>query len=370
MKIFITGTRGIPDIPGGVEKHCQELYPRIAAKGHTVLVSRRKPYTGKSRGLTTYKGVGLVDLPTIKKPSAEAILHTFISLLAARVISPDIVHIHAIGPSLMVPLGRLLGLKVVSTNHGQDYARLKWSRFAKIALKIGEYVGGRFGNKTIVISSVIADIVRNRCNIEPVLIPNGVTIPEKTRDAQALQGLGVTSNNYVLAVARLVPEKGLHDLVQAFSCYEGDLKLLIAGDADHESAYSRELKEKSRADPRIVFAGYITGQLLSAVYAHARLFVLPSYHEGHPIALLEALSFGLPVLVSDIPANLEVGLRTENYFQCGNTKSLLEGVRRLLDNPFDEQYKKQIQALVRQKYDWDKIAEQTIKVYGEICKLI
>jgi glycosyltransferase involved in cell wall biosynthesis len=366
MKIFVTGTRGIPDIPGGIEKHCQELYPRIAAKGHTILVSRRKPYTTNSAGLADYNGVKLIDYPTAKHPSLEAIIHTFISILAARLISPDIVHVHAVGPSLLVPFARILGLRVIFTNHGPDYERDKWGQFAKCALKLGEYLGGRYANKTIVISSPIADIVCKRCSIDPVLIPNGVVLPSKTPSIQLLKSIGITSKGYILAVSRLVPEKGLHDLIRAFSSLKTNINLVIAGDADHESNYSRMLKNMARNDSRVILTGYITGELLSSLYAHARLFVLPSYHEGHPIALLEALSYGLPVLVSDIRANLEIGLSNDNYFQCGNIQSLFKGLVHHIAKPLDEGYKERIRAMIQEKYNWDSIADRTIDVYQKI----
>ena len=361
LKIFITGTRGIPDIPGGVEKHCQELFPRIAAKGHDVLLCTRNSYV--TLKMDEWYDVKLIGCYAPRIKSLEAIVHTFIALLKARWYCPDVVHIHAIGPSLLTPLARLMGLKVVVTNHGPDYNRQKWGKVAKFMLRLGEKMGGLYANEVIVISSVIADIIRKRCHRESNLIYNGVTLPEKTEKTDFLSDIGVTRRNYLLAVARFVPEKGLHDLIRAFKAIDSDYKLVIAGEADHETEYSKKLRRMASEDDRIILTGYITGEPLNQVYTYARLFVLPSYHEGLPIVLLEALCYGLPVLVSDIPANKEVELPAERYFRCGDVDDLKKKMEVLLEKGLSEEEQQEMRDQIENKYNWNKIAAQTIEVY-------
>ena len=174
MRIFVTGTRGIPHIPGGVEKHCQELYPLIAKAGHEVILATRTPYVRER--LVEWHGVTLSHIYAPHKKSLEAIVHTFLALLKARRYHPDIVHIHAVGPALLVPVARLLGLKVVFTNHGPDYDREKWGGLAKGVLRLGEKLGGRWANEVIVISNVIRKIIQRRCGREANLIYNGVPL--------------------------------------------------------------------------------------------------------------------------------------------------------------------------------------------------
>ena len=364
MKIFVTGTRGIPDIPGGVEKHCQELYPLIAAKGHDVLLCARSSYVDKK--IKEWRGVRLIRCYAPGNKSLEAIVHTFIGLLKARWHCPDLVHIHAIGPSLLTPLARLMGLKVVVTNHGPDYDRQKWGKIAKFVLRLGEKLGGLYAHEIIVISSVIADIIRKRCCRESNLIYNGVPIPRPSKDCGFLTHLGVEPNKYILSVARFVPEKGLHDLIDAFKAMNCEYRLVIAGDADHETDYSRKLLKAPAEDERITLTGYITGESLNQVYTHARLFILPSYHEGLPIALLEAMSYGLSVLVSDIPANREVLLPDHRYFRCGDVSDLTDKMKVLVEKELTEKERQEICYQIEQRYNWDKIAEQTIRVYEEV----
>ena len=364
MKIFVTGTRGIPDIPGGVEKHCQELYPRIAALGHEVVLATRTPYVQERKN--EWRGVRLEHIFAPRIKSLEAVVHTFLAVLKARLLSPDIVHIHAVGPGLLVPFARFLGLKVVVTNHGPDYDRQKWGRLAKTMLRLGEYLGGKFANQVIVISTVIAAIIQKRCGRDSNLIYNGVPLPEKEYGTEYLEKIGVEQGGYILAVARLVPEKGLHDLVEAFSGLKGDIRLVIAGDADHETGYSRKLKKMAAGDKRIILTGYITGEPLHQVFTHARLFVLPSYHEGLPIALLEALSYGLTPLVSDIPANKEVGLDQKYYFRCGSVDDLRGRLSDLMSHDIEDAEKKKFQSMVAQRYNWSEISRQTIAVYARL----
>ena len=361
MKIFVTGTRGIPDIPGGVERHCQELYPRIAAAGHDVIVATRASYVTQKK--SCWQGVHLCHLYAPKKKSIEAIVHTLFAVLKARAMNADILHVHAVGPGLLVPLARVLGLRVVVTNHGPDYNRAKWGKVARAMLRSGEYLGGKFANEVIVISTGIADILRERFGRTTHLIYNGVSLPEKSKKTDFLEQLGIRPGKYILAVARFVPEKGLHDLIRAFKGLSFDSQLVLAGDADHESDYSAALKKQAGQDKRIILTGYIGGEKLNQVFSHAGLFVLPSYHEGLPIALLEAMSYDLPLLVSDIAANREVGLDKKRYFPCGHVEALQSALQKPELWSMELAERQRYQSLLQEKYNWKAIAAQTIKVY-------
>ena len=364
MKIFVTGTRGIPDVPGGVEKHCQELYPLIVKMGHEVVLATRTPYVIEKQDV--WKGIRLLHIYAPHIKSLEAIVHTFIAVLKARMEGPDIIHIHGVGPGLMVPFARLLGLRVVITNHGPDYDRQKWGKTAKLMLRLGEYLGGSFANEVIVISRVIADIIQRRCNRDSNLIYNGVPLPEKSVATDFIERIGARPKQYVLAVARFVPEKGLHDLIEAFLKLDSDYKLVIAGDADHETVYTRELKNLAGQDERIILTGYITGEPLNQIFSYARLFVLPSYHEGLPIALLEAMSYGLSVLVSNIPANKEVGLQDERYFKCGDVEDLKKNMENLFEKELSKIERDELRNRIFENYNWLNIAKQTVEVYKQV----
>jgi len=292
--------------------------------------------------------------------------------MKARLISPDLVHIHAVGPSLLTPLAKLLGLRVVVTNHGPDYERQKWGRGAKYILKLGEKLGGLYADEVIVISRLIQDIIRTRCRREAILIPNGVELPLENCGTDFLTRYQLQPGKYILTVGRFVPEKGFHDLIDAFrQSFNGSskngFKLVIAGDADHETHYSTLLRKKVGQDPqRIVLTGFVTGEALGQLYQHARLFVLPSYHEGLPLALLEAMSYGLSVLVSDIAAHKEIGLDSRRYFRCGDIDDLRAKMEFFLDKELPDEEKQKMRRQIEEKYNWDKIAEQTIEVYQRV----
>ncbi len=364
MKIFVTGTRGIPNIPGGVETHCQHLYPQIYKSGIEILLSRRSAYVHDlSR---KWNGVKFVDIFSPRKKSLEAIIHTFLSILKAKKWEADIVHIHAIGPAIMTPIARFLGMKVVFTHHGPDYDRDKWGAIAKWVLRFGEKMGCHYANEVIVISQVIKNLIMEKYNRESNLIHNGVLIPESVTDISFLQFHKIEVGNYIFAAARFVPEKGLHDLIKAYSLSKLSCQLVIAGDSDHEDEYSQSLKDLALETPGVILTGYVTGQPLAQLFSQAKLFVLPSYHEGLPISLLEALSYGLQPLVSDIPANLEVGLDEDCYFHCKDVDNLREKLVNLwgVDSTTD-QIKDRID-FVREKYNWSTIAAQTVDIYNKL----
>lgn len=362
MKIVVIGTRGIPGIQGGVETHCEQLYPRIAAMGHEVTIMRRSCYITPENRIKSYKGVKLVDLYAPRKKAFEAIVHTFLGVLKTRALNPDIVHIHAVGPSIMTPLARLLGMKVVMTNHGPDYERKKWNKTAQRILMLGEKWGSRFSNHVIVISQVIADIIASRYNrTEHVsLIYNGVNTPAKSDREDYISRLGLHKGKYILAVGRFVEEKGFHDLIKAYSSLPDNkgMRLVIAGDADHEDSYSRSLKLMAK-EHDVVLTGFIKGEQLNQILTHAALFVLPSYHEGLPIALLEAMSYGLNAAVSDIPANRLPQLSADDFFAAGDTDALARCISRKISTP-------SVRAYDLTPYQWDHIAEATAEVYNEV----
>lgn len=363
MKIVVAGTRGIPLIPGGVETHCEELYPRLVAMGHDVTVIRRSCYVTDENKIPEYKGVKLVDVYAPRKKSLEAIVHTFLAVIKARRIGADVLHIHAIGPSLMVPVARMLGLRVVTTNHGPDYDRGKWGRLAKIFLKTGERMGAKFSNRVIVISEVIAKILETRYGRNDTdLIFNGVNRPVKSVNTDYVRECGLVPGKYVVAVGRFVEEKGFHDLINAWKEINPEgYRLAIAGDADHPDEYSENLK-KMALEADVVLTGYIKGEKMNQLMSNAVLFVLPSYHEGLPIALLEAMSYELDVLVSSIPANRLEALADGDFFDTGDIGSLGKAIARKLESKTGKR------KYDLSPYNWDNIARQTEQVYKEIIK--
>lgn len=358
--IVVTGTRGIPNVMGGVETHCEELYPRVVKNGYNVDVIRRKSYVND--GLKEWNGVGLIDVYSPKIKAFEAIIHTFLAIIKAKIMGADIIHIHAIGPALLVPFARLLGMRVVFTSHGPDYDRKKWGKVAKKILQLGEKYGAIYADEVIVISKVIDDIIKNRYHRNDChIIPNGVPAPVFIHDTEYLQELGIESRKYILAMCRFVPEKNLHHLVEAYIKLKeqgkaNDIKLVIAGDADFEDDYSKNLKKMAQEN-NVIMTGFIKGKKLQTLLTHARCYVLPSSHEGLPIGLLEAMSYHLPVIVSDIPAHTEIGLYHQCYFHLGNVEELTQAMQRNIESDFTPiEYD-------LQKYDWDNISEEVCQVY-------
>jgi glycosyltransferase involved in cell wall biosynthesis len=364
MKIIVTGTRGIPGIQGGVETHCEELYPRIVSLGYEVLLVRRSCYVPINDRLTEFKGVKLHNLFTIRKRIIETLLHTFRAVFFARIKRAEILHIHAVGPAIFTPLARLLGMKVVFTHHGPDYERAKWGPIARFTLKLGERLGIAYANEVIVISEVIQKLISQKYDrTDTNLIFNGVNLPIITEKSNYIEKLGLRPRGYVFTLGRFVEEKGFDLLINAFNqVNKSDYQLVIAGDADQEESYSRKLKLLAKAN-NVKLTGFVKGEELQQLFSHARLFVLPSYHEGMPISLLEAMSYKLPVLVSDIPANKQISLPENNYFVSRNIESLVTALKHDLNQKFE------LVEYDMTRFNWDNIAQQTAEVYNKIKKV-
>ena len=366
LRISMLGLRSFPGVQGGVETHAENLCPLLAQNGCDVEVFTRSAYHDHS--LIEWRGVRFRPIWSPKSKALEAIVHSVLCVLYAGFISrPDVLHIQAIGPALVTPLARLMGLKVVVTHHGPDYDRQKWGRFAKWALRVGERFGMRCSHQRVVISSVIQKIVKTTHHRDSVLIPNGVKIPALPETAESLQKFGLLPGQYVLLVSRLVPEKRHLDLIEAFR--QTNLpgwKLVLVGASDHPDAYTQSVVTQAKQGPNIICTGLQTGESLRQLYGHAGVFVLPSSHEGLPIALLEALSFGLRVIASDIPANLEVGLAKDCYYPLGDIHALARSIASSVELIRGSADREAQRAWVASHFDWTSIARQTLDVYKKL----
>jgi len=364
MKVVVTGTRGIPDIQGGIETHCEELYPRLASMGYDITLIRRSCFVKSSKRSSEYRGVKLVTLFTLRIKTIETIIHTFLSVVWAKRHKADLLHIHAVGPALFVPFAKMLGLRVVFTHHGPDYDRAKWGPFAKVVLRLGERFGSRNADQVIVISHVIKDILEKKhSRYNTNLIFNGFSSPVFCKEADYIESLGLTPRKYVFSLGRFVEEKGFDLLIRAFKNTDhSGYHLVIAGDADHETSYSATLKKLAISE-NVILPGFIRGKELRQLFSHAGLFVLPSYYEGLPISLLEAMSYKLPLVVSNIPANMQVDLPSEIFFTAGDESSLKEKLNIMLTTKF------RCYDYNLAPYNWDIIAKQTAEVYEKLSEI-
>jgi glycosyltransferase involved in cell wall biosynthesis len=363
LRVMMLGLRGFPDVQGGIERHAEHLCPLLVKNGCDVDVLVRSRYVPLERG-ARWRGVRYLRIWSPKSAALETIVHSFLGVLVAGWRRPDIVHIHAIGPALMVPLARLLGLRVVVTHHGPDYQREKWGKASKWALRLGEMLGMRFAHRRIVVSRTIAKLIRRKYHLVCQVIPNGVTLPVLPTTTSALKRFNLTPGKYLLTVSRLVPEKRHTDLIAAFRAADlPEWKLVLVGGAGSGDPYADRLDCLARSTPGAVMTGVQIGDALQELYAHAGAFVLPSSHEGLPIALIEALGFGLPVIASDIPPHLELGLADAHYFPLGDVLALTERMKHFVATPWPMETRRATREWLAKRDDWRIVAEQTLSSY-------
>ncbi|MCG2807402.1 MAG: glycosyltransferase family 4 protein [Coriobacteriia bacterium] len=361
MRIAMIGQRGIPATWGGIERHVDELSTRLVAMGHEVVVYTRPNYT--DRALTEYKGVELRSLPTVGTKHLDAIVHCGLSTMAAWGDHFDIVHYHALGPTLVSPLARLRGYRVVATVHGRDWQREKWGFLARNALRAGEWTATHVPQATISVSETLADDYA-RAGRHVQFIPNGVAVPQ-TQDTSILHELGIAGEPYVLFAARIVPEKGPQYLIEAWRRLGRPFKLVIAGDTSFSDEFVAEIRRSEKEG--VIFPGYAYGERLAALFRNAALFVLPSDLEGYPIVLLEALAFGTPPLASDIPQNIEVLGPDGTYFPAGDVDALAASLSDCMSRA--DELKRHTEGIREQAieiHDWNLVAKRTVEVYEAV----
>ncbi|MDD4333170.1 MAG: glycosyltransferase family 4 protein [Patescibacteria group bacterium] len=367
MKIAFIGQKGIPAVCGGVEKHVESLATRLVKAGHEVIVYTRPNYTDKN--LKEFKGVTLISLPSIGTKHLDAITHTFfacLDIIFRRKV--DIVHFHAIGPSSLIWLIKIFkpSLPVVSTFHCQDYYHKKWGSFAQAYLKFGEFIACKLSDATIAVSPRLKKYSEEKYKKDILYIPNGVE-EANFKKADKIKKWGLEKDNYILSVSRLVKHKGIHYLIEAFNNIRTDKKLVIAGAGVFTDDYVVELKELAKNNPDIIFTGNQTGDALSELYSNACVFVHPSESEGLSLALLEAMSYGLQIISSDIPENVEVLRDNGAIFRNKDAKDLEEKIIYFLNNPEDFKIKSsEGKKRAQNSYNWENICQETISLYEKV----
>jgi glycosyltransferase involved in cell wall biosynthesis len=364
MRIAMIGLRGVPASYSGIETAVEEIGSRLAAQGNEVTVyCMAGRYTEKR---TEYRGMRLVYVPTIRSKNAEMIVYSVLSTARAILSRHDVIHFHALGPSTMAMLTWLTRRPSVATCHGLDYNREKWGRLARTYLKLGEFASARFAREVIVVSETLAAYFAATYGRATRFIPNGAAPVHPAPLGEKERALGLEAGRYVLFVGRLVECKRVKHLIDAFKATDTPMKLVVVGTGPEDIL--ADLRQRAEGDDRIVLTGALHGDDLRRVFSNAGLFVLPSVLEGLPVALIEALSYNLPVIVSDIPENLEVVRDGTDYraavVKADDLASLREGLTASLSDLDALREKARGNSrFVGDKYDWDRITQQTLECY-------
>jgi glycosyltransferase involved in cell wall biosynthesis len=371
LRIAMVGQKGIPATFGGIEHHVEELGARLAAMGHDVTVYCRTSYPTEQ--VDRHRGMRLRYLPTAGTKHLDAIAHSAVSTAAAMFAGHDVVHYHALGPGLLAPLPRYLSrAKVVLTVHGLDNERAKWGPAARAVLGAAHRMSATVPDRTVVVSKALRQHYADTFGRPAVYIPNGVDEPLPRPARRIEREFGLTPGSYLLFVGRLVPEKAPDQLIRAYRQVSGDRRLVLVGDSSFTDEYVGELRRLADTDPRVLFTGYAYGDLLGELYSNAAAFVLPSLLEGLPLTLLEAASYGLPLVVSDIAPHREVlggdgpGRRV---FPAGNERALASVLTGVLDRADAERDgAARVRAQILAGYQWREAARSVERVYQDVVR--
>jgi glycosyltransferase involved in cell wall biosynthesis len=367
MKIAMIGHKRIPSREGGVEIVVGELSERMVKRGHRVVAFNRKSehIAGKDfEKLNEWNGVEIKWVPTPNSSKLNAIVYSFFATLGAIGRGFNVIHFHAEGPSSMVLLAKLFRKRCVVTIHGLDWQRSKWGGFATKYLKFGEKTAAKHADEVIVLSKNVQQYFLDTYGRETVFIPNGISKPEIKAPNIIKEKYSLDKDDYILFLGRLVPEKKVDLLVEAFKEIKTDKKLVIAGGASHTSDYENELHELAKGCENIIFTGFVEGDELDELFSNAYIYCLPSDLEGMPISLLEAMSYGDCCLTSDIPECTEVLGEYGVSFKKSDKEDLKATLEKLTsDSALVQKYKDSAQKYILEKYNWDEVCDKTLALY-------
>jgi len=360
VKIAYVVLKGMP-VGGGIEKYTEEVGSRLAEKGHEVTVYTTRHY-GSIEG--TFKGMTIKTVPSFRSKSFEKITAAFMATIyQCSQQEVDIVHFHAFGPAMFCFIPRLRGRKVIVQGHGLEWMRSRWGYFGKLFLRLAEIPSVKFPHMVTAVSLVQKEYLLEKHGVKCVYIPTGVN-PPQVEEPDLIKQYGLYGNDYILFVARLVREKGAHYLIDAYKRLNTDIKLVIAGDAEHEQSYKNELYQLAKGNDNIIFTGFATDKILHELFSNCYMFVLPSEMEGLPIALLEGMSYGNCCLISDIQENLQV-LDDKGYsFRSKNIDDLSKKLDYLIKNSDAVgSVRQKAKAHVLENYSWSMVANKIEKLY-------
>ena len=369
MRIAMLGHKRIPSREGGVEIVVEELCTRMVKLGYQVTCYNRKGHHVSGKDFDqeigkTYQGIRIKNAFTIDKKGIAAMLASVTGAFAVAFGSYDVVHFHAEGPCAMLWLPKLFGKRCVATIHGLDHQRAKWGKLASTYIMMGEKCAAKYADEIIVLSKGVQDYFMETYGRKTNFIPNGVNRPV-SREANIIkEEYGLERNDYILFLGRLVPEKGIRYLIEAFRQVDTDKKLVIAGGSSDTDAFAEELRELAKGDERILFTGFVQGEKLDELYSNAYVYTLPSDLEGMPLSLLEAMSYGNCCLVSDIEECASVVEDHAFVFQKTNVLDLRDQLQKACDHPeIVQQYQMQAADFICEKYNWDEVVEKTLELY-------
>lgn len=360
------GHKQIPSRVGGIEVVVECLGEELVKKGIDVSVYNRRNKAQKK--IREYKGIHIYDAFTIRKKNFDAIVATFFATIKALRKNYDIYHYHAEGPCLMLWLPHLFHKRIVVTIHGLDWKRAKWGKLASGLLFCGEKSAVKYADVIIVLSKNMQEYFLKTYNRKTVYIPNGVSEPVFRPANRIWRQFGLEKGKYILFLARIVPEKGLHFLIRAYKQMDTEYKLVIAGDCQYSTEYGKKIKQMAKDNCRIILTGFVEGEDYEELFSNAGIYVLPSEIEGMSMSLLEAMSYGCCCLVSDIPENLETaGAGNVESFHSGDVADLKKKLEGLLAH---EERRKDLgiraSEYVRRTYHWSQIAEKTKEIYESL----
>ena len=350
------GPKRVPSREGGIDVVVGELSSRLVEAGHHVdiFVRRKRGY----KPVKEYNGCRIRKTFTINKKATDSLIYSFFATLKGIFGKYDVLHFHAEGNTFFLWLTKFCKKKIVVTIHGIDWKRSKFKGLGSKMLLKSEKRIVKYADKIITLCQSDWDYFKNTYNKETTFIPNGFEFYPLIKPKIIKEKYNLAEGSYILFLARIVPEKGLHYLIEAYNSLDIPQKLVIAGGSSHSNDYYSKMLGLARNNLKIVFTGQVQGEELEELFSNAYLYVLPSDIEGMPMSLLEALGHRRICLVSDIPEN-KIDEDNCYFFEHSNVESLRMMLQKISANKKEYIENNTLES-------WNQVVEKTIDLYKEI----
>ncbi|MGW8369761.1 MAG: glycosyltransferase [Gammaproteobacteria bacterium] len=363
-RIAVIGIRGLPANYGGLETCAEEVCRRWARSGNDVLVYCRSGRYAERP--TQFHGISLRYLPSLPMKSLDTISHTLLCVLDLMFVKRQYrnVHLYNTGNSIFLPLLRLAGKRVVLSGDGIEWKRQKWGRLAKSVHKLGEKLAARLANDIVVDNEEVGAYYKRTFDVPTTLIAYGANEPvlQPDKSAELLAKHSLERGKYFLFVGRIVPEKGVHELIEAYKSIRTDYPLVIIGDDDSKSEYRNSVF--AEASDRIRFLGFVYNEDYEQLLLNAGMYLSASHLEGTSPSLLSAMGAGVCCLVNGIPENIATVKGAVPTYRQNDVSDLIARWQALADDPdAAAEVAKSGQQCVREHYSWDAVADSYYRLF-------
>jgi len=351
--VAIIGTRGYPSYYGGFETAVRRLAPYLVDHGWDVTVYGR-PGATKDDDPDLDPRINRVETRGIETKAVSTLSYGLTATMHSLVHKPDVALVMNVANGYFLPLFRLRKIPSLVNVDGIEWDRAKWGAVAKTVFRGGARFTAKFASELVCDARAISERWKSQFGREGIFIPYGGDPAEQLPIEP-----GLKHREYVLIVARFVPENTVPEFLEAARMIASTHKIVIVGSSGYGGELDMAAKALDAENANIVWLGHMNDdQRLHSLWQHCG-----AYFHGHSVggtnpALVQAMALGAPTVARDTVYNREV-LSDSAVFVNPTPEGIAQGVELLMSDPvLQEKLSVDVKARAELEYTWELVCSR------------